>query len=216
MLQKISKCEVKAWLCWNLILYRHSNFTWNQIWANTNGSKMTFLAILELLSIWETFKSIIHQNSNFWVSKTAKNGIFGPFVFAQIWFRVKLEWRSNYQISTNSSLSFTFGKFLEHCVLGRRVTKKVKFWSYKMWRLLQDLDLESCIFHIFSKRSKTFKPLCPLLLLPSLLSVLASRSLIWVSIPTKSSSTLWLIPGEVSMYFTPYFMASALPSVSKM
>ena len=29
---------------------------------------------------------------------------------------------------------------------------------------------------------------------------------------TKSSSTLWLIPGDVSMYLTPYFIARDFPS----
>ena len=45
----------------------------------------------------------------------AKNDIFGLFEFAKIWFRVKSEWWLNDQISTKSSLNFTFWKFLEHC-----------------------------------------------------------------------------------------------------
>ena len=49
MLQKLSKCEVKAWLCWSF--YRHSDFTWNQFLVNSNSSKMSFLVILETLNI---------------------------------------------------------------------------------------------------------------------------------------------------------------------
>ena len=42
------------------------------------------------------------------------NNIFGPFQIAKVWFHVKSEWRKNDQISTKSSLNFTFWKFLEH------------------------------------------------------------------------------------------------------
>ena len=50
MLQKLSKCEVKAWLCLNLIIlpplwiYMKSNF------GEFKRSKMSFLAILETLN----------------------------------------------------------------------------------------------------------------------------------------------------------------------
>ena len=47
-------------------------------------------------------------------SRVAKINIFGLFEFANIWFHVKSEWRKNDQISTKSSLNFTFWKFLEH------------------------------------------------------------------------------------------------------
>ena len=51
MLQKLSKCEVKAVLCWNWLFSRHSDFTWNPVLANSNGPKISFLAILETLNI---------------------------------------------------------------------------------------------------------------------------------------------------------------------
>ena len=52
MLQKLSKCEVKAWLCWNLIdLPPHSDFTWNQILTISNCPKISFLAILKVLNL---------------------------------------------------------------------------------------------------------------------------------------------------------------------
>ena len=50
MLQKLSKCEVKAWLCCNLIILRYSDITWNPILVNSNGSKISFLAISEVLN----------------------------------------------------------------------------------------------------------------------------------------------------------------------
>ena len=55
MLQKLWKCEVKAWLCWKWWFYSNSDFTWNQIFASSNSPKMSFLAILETLN-FEFFK----------------------------------------------------------------------------------------------------------------------------------------------------------------
>ena len=39
-----------------------------------------------------------------------------------------------------------------------------------------------------------------------------SLNFLWNWNLTKSSSTLWLIPGDVSMYLTPYFIARDFPS----
>ena len=50
MLQKLSKCEVKAWLCWNLIIFRQSYLTWNEISVNSDGPKMLIFTILEVLN----------------------------------------------------------------------------------------------------------------------------------------------------------------------
>ena len=47
MLQKVSKCEVKAWLCCLIISL---DFMWNSVLANSIGPKMSFLAILETLN----------------------------------------------------------------------------------------------------------------------------------------------------------------------
>ena len=55
------------------------------------------------------------KNQNSEPLEMPKN-IFGPFEFAKIWFHVKLEWQYNYQISTKSSFTFTFWKFLEQSV----------------------------------------------------------------------------------------------------
>ena len=70
MLQKLSKCEVKAWLCWNLIILPSLRFTWNLIFANFNGQKISFLAIVEVLNFdflskfqvpnWPKFQSLEH------------------------------------------------------------------------------------------------------------------------------------------------------------
>ena len=51
MLQKLSKCEVKAGLCWNLWSNRHSDFMWNQILANSNSPKMSFLQFQRLRTL---------------------------------------------------------------------------------------------------------------------------------------------------------------------
>ena len=101
--------------------------------------------------------------------------------------------------------------------------------NYRTWRFPLDFDLESFVFHTLCKRSKTFCPppfflplppeILPLffpLPLPSTDSLTPSRVLslswIWVSIPTKSSSTLWFIPGDVSIYLQPYLTAKEFPA----
>ena len=61
MLQKISKCELKAWLCWIWSFYRHSDFTWNQILVNSNSPKMSFLAIWETLN-FEFLVNLEHES----------------------------------------------------------------------------------------------------------------------------------------------------------
>ena len=86
MLQKLSKCEVKVWLCWNLIIlpplrcYMKSHFgefkcSKNVVFGNLRG-----------------FKYQIYQILKFRVTKIAKNDIFGLFEFAKIRFYVKSEW----------------------------------------------------------------------------------------------------------------------------
>ena len=42
------------------------------------------------------------------MSEIAKNDIFGPFEFAKIGFHVNSKWQKDYQITTKSSLNFTF------------------------------------------------------------------------------------------------------------
>ena len=98
MLQKLSKCEVKAWLCWNLIIsqplqfYVKSSFgefrrSKNVIFDNFRGSEFWFLVNLS------NFQVPNLPNSKFRVSKIAKNNIFGLFEFAKTWFHVKSEWQ---------------------------------------------------------------------------------------------------------------------------
>ena len=94
MLQKLSKCEVKAWLCWNLIIlpplrfYVKSNFgelkrSKNVIFGNFRDSELWNLLNLGLESCSNWLKS------KFRTSKIAKNEIFGPFQFTKIGFHVK-------------------------------------------------------------------------------------------------------------------------------
>ena len=110
MLQNLSKCEVKAWLCWNLLFYCHSDFMWNQILVNSDGQKLSFLAILEVLNFdFEPFlNSQIYQNSKLRVSEIVK--------MLEIQILPKLiSYKINWQInSCIVDLNFTFWKFLEH------------------------------------------------------------------------------------------------------
>ena len=86
MLQKLSKCEVKAWLCWNLIIlpplriYVKSNFgkfkrSKNVIFGSFRDSEIWILLNLGL----ESCSNLL--NSKFRTSKIAKNDIFGSFEF---------------------------------------------------------------------------------------------------------------------------------------
>ena len=52
MLQKLSKCEVKAWLCWNLKILPPFRFCWNHILANSNGTKMSFIYNARDTELW--------------------------------------------------------------------------------------------------------------------------------------------------------------------
>ena len=67
MLQILSKCEVLTWKArldfveiW--LLYRHSDFTRNQILPNSNGPKVSFLTILEALIFYlSNFQQVLHK-----------------------------------------------------------------------------------------------------------------------------------------------------------
>ena len=92
MLQKLSKSEVKAWLCLNLIILREI-----KIWQ-IQTVQMSFLAILEVLNFdFSKFEQLsspkFTKNSKFRVPKIAKNDIFGPFESTKIRFHIKLEWQ---------------------------------------------------------------------------------------------------------------------------
>ena len=97
MLQKLSKCEVKDWLCWSAIIlpplrfYVKSNFgefkrSKNVIFGNFRGSEFWFLVNLGLESCSNLLKS------KFRVSKIAKNDVFATFGFTKIWIHVKSDW----------------------------------------------------------------------------------------------------------------------------
>ena len=97
MLQKLSKCEVKAWHCWNLTILPPLRFYMKSNFGEFKRFKMSFLAILVTLNfefwlIWDLKAAQIHQKSKFRTSKIAKSDSYGPFKFATIWFHVKSEW----------------------------------------------------------------------------------------------------------------------------
>ena len=94
MLQKLSKYEVKAWLCWNLIILLRLRFYVKSNFGEFKWSKNVFLAILETLNLEILVNLGLESCSNllkskFRTSKIAKNDIFGPFEFAKIGFHVK-------------------------------------------------------------------------------------------------------------------------------
>ena len=92
MLQKLSKCEVKA------DFVEIDYFTATQILANSNSPKMSFLAISETLK-FEFLANLGFEScsnslkSKFRTSKIAKNYIFGLFEITKIGFHVNSEWR---------------------------------------------------------------------------------------------------------------------------
>ena len=126
MLQKLSISEVKAWLCWNLIIllplqfYVKSNFgefkhSKNVNFVNSKDSELWILVNIGHESCSNFLKS------KFRTSKMVKNDIFWLFDFAKTWFHVKSEWQYNDQTSTKWSLNFTFCKFLEHSAFLKEV-----------------------------------------------------------------------------------------------
>ena len=108
MLQKLSKCEIKAWLCWNLIILRFyvkSNFdefeqSKNVNFDNFRGSEFWFLVNLSNFQVLNLLKFKVQslQNCQNWISRK---------------IAVVVKW-------SKASLNFTFLKFLEHSGVGER------------------------------------------------------------------------------------------------
>ena len=102
MLQKRSKCEVKTWLCWNLIIFPPLPFCMKSKFGEFKRSKMSFLVILKVLNFdfgqfEQFFKSQIGQNSKFRVSKITKMAIFEIQILPKLISR-KIEWQMNFWI----------------------------------------------------------------------------------------------------------------------
>ena len=124
-------------------------------------------------------------------SRIAKNDIFGPFEFAKIWLHTKLEWLWNYQISTKSSLNFTFWKFLEHSAL----VKKAHFWDQStlaegslFWWKFCKITL-ACFSPYFHR--KFFFPLSKKSLQIDFGKQSHARYTFWVIFSTSSNLTEW-------------------------
>jgi len=101
----------------------------NVIFGNFKGSEFWFFVFLINFQV---------PNSSKWkfrVSKFAKNNIFGLFEFTKIGFHVVSEWQKKDQISTKSSLKFTFWKFLEHSVVFSFLSPCIS--EIKDWRFLE-------------------------------------------------------------------------------
>ena len=87
MLQKLEKCEVKAY---NVEI---QEFNWNQFWQNLN-IKNSLFSMLEALnfefwSIWDLENGSDLLKSKFRTSIISKKWHFWPFQFTKIWFQVK-------------------------------------------------------------------------------------------------------------------------------
>ena len=109
VLQKLSKCEVKAWLCWNLIVLPPLRFYVKPNFGEYKQSKMAFLAILEALTFnfgqfEQFFKSQIYQISKFRSSIIVKKAIFEIQHLAKL-ISCKIQWQINSWIV---GLNFTF------------------------------------------------------------------------------------------------------------
>ena len=115
MLQKFSKCEIKAWLCRNSIIlpplrfYMKSNFaeikqSKNVIFGQFGDSELWNLVNLELAKCWNLLK-----NQNCEPLKLPK------LTFLDRINSPKFDFTQNDRISTKSDLNFNFWMFLEHC-----------------------------------------------------------------------------------------------------
>ena len=92
MLQKLSKCEVRAWLCRNMIILPSLRFHVKSNFGEFKWSKNVNFDYFRGFSNFEQLSSPkFTKNLKFRVSETAKNDISGPFEFTKIWFHVKSE-----------------------------------------------------------------------------------------------------------------------------
>ena len=96
MLQKLSKCEVKAALLGYFSILLPLRFYVKSNFDVINGQKMPFLPILEVLNCdfsksEQFFKSQIYQNSKFRVSKTVKKAIYAIQILPKLISR-KIGW----------------------------------------------------------------------------------------------------------------------------
>ena len=105
------------WFC------HHSDFAWNQILANSNSPKMSFLAIWEVLNFdfskFEQLSSPKFTKIQSSESKIAKNDIFGPFWFTKIWFHII--WSGGKMINFQQSQALT--------------SHFESFWSIVVWEV---------------------------------------------------------------------------------
>ena len=127
MLQKLSKCEVKDWLCWNSMILLPLQFFVKSTFGEFKRSKNVIFGNFSYSELWNWVNLGLESCSNllkskFRTSRSAKNDIFGLFELTKIWFHLTSKWRYNHQISTKSILNFTFWRFLEHSALYLPIT----------------------------------------------------------------------------------------------
>ena len=78
MLQKLSKCEVKAWLWWHFIIIPPLRFYVKSIFENFKPSKMAILTILQYVNC--------APNQNSELMKLSKMAHFSDFLVANFYF----------------------------------------------------------------------------------------------------------------------------------
>ena len=98
MLQKLSKCEAKAWLCWMLMILPLFRFYVKSNFDEFKRSKNVIFGNFRNCELWILVNFLLESCSNLLKVKfrtfiIAKNDIFGPLEFAKIWFHVESEWR---------------------------------------------------------------------------------------------------------------------------
>ena len=96
---KMQSFSLESFVIWSY--YRHCSFTWNQILVNSNGPKMSFLALEVHNFVFDKFEQLsspkFSKNSKFRVSKITENNNFGQiklqihqnFISRKIWVTVK-------------------------------------------------------------------------------------------------------------------------------
>ena len=85
-LQKLSKCEVKAWHFWNLIILQTLRFYMKSNFGKFKRSKNVIFGNFRDSELWILVKFGLEIRT----SKIAKNGILALFELSEIWLAVKL------------------------------------------------------------------------------------------------------------------------------
>ena len=110
MLQKLSKCEFKAGLCWYLIILPPLKFYVRSDLVNSNGPKMLFLAILEVLNFdFSKFEQL--SSPRFTKIQSSESPKLPKMTFTKIWFHVFLSGSKMIKYQQSQALTSHFESF---------------------------------------------------------------------------------------------------------